>query len=445
VRVLSLLRAHGFNRTSFQVLEPGFSYWFCPEGCVAYADTGGAWVAAGAPIASTAALASVARAFAAAARAAGRRACFFAVETRLLEAAPDLAAIQIGEQPVWDPARWADVVASSRSLREQIRRARAKGVRVRTLEPAEVSAPDGPARRAIEALIARWLATRAMAPMGFLVDVQPFGFPEERRYLVAERDGEMVAFLSAVPIYARGGWLIEDLVRGDGAPNGTGEMLVDRAMRLLADEGSHDVTLGLAPLAGGVNRWLGAARFVGRALYDFRGVHAFKAKLKPDRWEPTFLAYPKDGGSPLWSVYDVLVAFARGSLSLFGLETVLRGPAFVVRSLAALLIPWTLLLASAETRRWFPAPWVKWAWVAFDVAVAAGLFSLSARYRPRLARLLAAAVTLDGILTFFEAAAFNAPRLRGPADWIVVTVACLAPVCAAAVLWGAHATRARGT
>ncbi len=437
-RVLSLLREHGFNRTSFQILEVGYRYWFCDDGCVAYADTGGAWVAAGAPIAPEARIARVASAFVAAARAEGRRACFFATEERLISLSGDLASIQIGEQPIWDPSKWADIVKSSRSLREQIRRARAKGVRVRRLEPGEVS--EGPARKAMETLISRWLSTRAMAPMGFLVDVQPFDFPEERRYLVAELEGRIVAFLAAVPVYARRGWLLEDLLREPGAPNGTGELLIDHIMRVLAEEGSHDVTLGLAPLSGSVNRWLGVARSLGRALYDFRGVYAFKAKLKPERWEPTYLAYPKDG-SAVWSTIDVLSAFARGSLSRFGFQTILRGPTVVVRTLATLLVPWTILLGSVETRRWFPWAWVKWGWVVFDISVVVGLFVLSSRFRPELARLLAIAVSCDFALTVIEACIYNLPRLRGPADLVVIVMACLAPMGAAAVLWGAQATR----
>ena len=50
-RVLSLLRAFGWNATSFQLLEPGLRYWFHEHGCVAYVDTGRAWVAGGAPVA----------------------------------------------------------------------------------------------------------------------------------------------------------------------------------------------------------------------------------------------------------------------------------------------------------------------------------------------------------------------------------------------------------
>jgi len=43
---VSVLKRFGWNATSFQVLEPGFQYWFDGEdACVAYVDTGRAWVA----------------------------------------------------------------------------------------------------------------------------------------------------------------------------------------------------------------------------------------------------------------------------------------------------------------------------------------------------------------------------------------------------------------
>src|SRR6185369_6681748 len=73
-RVLALVRRHGHNATCFQVLESGFSYWFDgDDACVAFVDTGKAWIVAGAPIAPIARLAAVAEGFVAAARAADRR------------------------------------------------------------------------------------------------------------------------------------------------------------------------------------------------------------------------------------------------------------------------------------------------------------------------------------------------------------------------------------
>src|SRR4051812_21940741 len=113
-RVLALLRQYGFNATSFQSLEEGFDYWFDTDGdaCVAYADTGRAWVAAGAPICTEARLVEVANRFVAAARQAGRRAAFFAAEARLCEAT-GWPALVIGEQPVWDARRWDERVRTT--------------------------------------------------------------------------------------------------------------------------------------------------------------------------------------------------------------------------------------------------------------------------------------------------------------------------------------------
>lgn len=65
---------HGWNATSFQVLEPGFRYfWDGPDACIAYVDTGAAWVTAGAPLAEVARFAAAMERFCAAARAARRR------------------------------------------------------------------------------------------------------------------------------------------------------------------------------------------------------------------------------------------------------------------------------------------------------------------------------------------------------------------------------------
>jgi phosphatidylglycerol lysyltransferase len=434
-RVLELLRGHAWNATSFQVLEEGFRYAFDErvDACVAYVETAGAWVVAGAPIASADDFGAVVGRFIERARAARKRLSFFAVEDRFLHAT-GLASIRIGEQPTWDPLSWNRTVEGAKSLREQLRRARAKGVAVRRVGHTVMGDATSAERRAVEELIGRWLGSRGMAPMGFLVDVQPFGFPEERRYFVAERAGRVVAFLAAVPIYARGGWLLEDLLRDPAAPNGTTELVVDVAMRALAEEGSRYVTLGLAPLAG-ASGWLGVVKEWTRALYDFEGVRAFKAKLRPHAWEPIYLAYAQ-GTSANAALFDALAAFARGSFARFGAETLLHGPAIVVRALGAMLVPWTVLLATAPAR-WFPFAWSRGAWVGFDVAMAVALVALAARWRWWLGRTLAIAATVDAVATWGETLAWNVPRAESALDWGVAVVACVAPAVAAVILWGA--------
>lgn len=437
-RVLPLLERHGWNVTSFQILEPGFRYWFDGENaCVGYVDTGRAWVAAGPPIAATEELEATSARFVKAAREAGRRACLFGTEERFRDAA-GWPSLQIGEQPIWDPAKWDDVLRSRKSLREQLRRARAKGVTVRSLDTSEVTAR----RPELERLIERWLASREIAPMGFLVQVDPFVMPERRQYFVAEQGGVIVGFLGVIPVYARGGWFFEDFVRDPAAPNGTIELLVDAGMRAAATAGIASVTLGLAPLAGNVAPWLRSARTLGRPLYDFDGLRAFKAKLAPLRWDPIYLSYPAGRSSTL-AVVDTLAAFARGGLLRFGIETLLRGPAIVIRLLAALLVVWTCLLALPVSARFFPSPAWQYGWVAFDVVLGLALFALARRWRPRLGDAVAVAVTGDALVTLGEAIVYNVPRVTGLLDIAVISVAVLAPTAAAILLWNARVHRAR--
>lgn len=432
-RVLAILKRHGWNSTSFQVLEPGLHYFFDgDDACVAYADTGRAWVVAGAPIASDERLGAVAIRFCEVARAQGRRVAFFAAERRLLAAFPG-AAIAIGEQPIYDPAEWGRTVAGTRSLREQLSRARSKGVSVTRVAPAELAEPGSALRLEIEALIVRWMGQKPMPPMGFLVHVHPFSFVEERRSFVARQNGKVVGFTGVIPIYARNAAFIEDLIRSPLAPNGTVELLVDAAMRDAAAAGKDFVTLGLAPLSGALVFWLSTARKYGSALYDFAGLAAFKAKFRPRDWTPIYLVFPADAKSSL-AIYDSLVAFARGKLFRYGVEAFLRGPDVVLRLLAALLVPWTLFLASLDGTRWFATPFIKWFWVAFDVSLTCLLFAMSTRRGRKLSNLVLGMVLFDALASLIQALAVDIPRVESALEAGFVLAGVLAPTLACVVL-----------
>jgi phosphatidylglycerol lysyltransferase len=318
-RAFELVRQYGRDTVAFQSLETGFRYWFDrDDAVVAYYDTGSAWVAGGGPIAPAHRIAEVARAFVAAAGHQQRRACFFAAEHNLVGLG--IPGIQIGEQPVWRAPEWDTVLRGAPSLRYQLNRARNKGVRVRRVLERELDR-DSSLRLAIDELAKHWQATKRMAPMAFLVQLEPFAYTTERTLFVAERDGALLGLASAVPVYASNRLFVEDLLRSPGAANGTSELLIDAVMRAAADAGTPEVTLGLAPLAGGIARWLRLARWLGGPLYDFEGLRAFKAKLRPHAWEPIYLCTT---GSKLLSLRDSLRAFAGGSLVSFAGRTLFR-------------------------------------------------------------------------------------------------------------------------
>jgi phosphatidylglycerol lysyltransferase len=185
---------------------------------------------------------------------------------------------------------------------------------------------------------------------------------------------------------------------------------------------------------------LRAARESSTLLYDFNGVRTYKAKLQPELWLPIFLSYPPSQGAVV-SLLDALIAFTKTGFWHFAWRTLTRGPIVVVRALTVLLLPWTMLLILAPAQRWFGSAWLKWAWVVFDVLVAAGLFRFLYKRSTSVLTALAIAVTADAVLTPVQALLWNLPHAEGALDYIAIMLGCLAPALAAIVLWGARRAR----
>lgn len=454
---LALVQRYGRTSTAFRALGEELEAWFPAsanaseeraDAMVAFAAMPGAAVSAGEPIAPLHELVSVAEAFVRAQAAQGRRASFFATEGRLAQS-PALSRRCIGEQPVWDPQQWIGGLRAHKSLREQLRRARAKGVTLEVVEHARLESSDFQQR--VSVLQARWRATRSMPPMGFLVTQGLLEGASARRTWLARQGNTLVGILSLAPVPAREGWLFEHLLRDPDAPNGTAELLVDGAMRALATEGVRWATLGLAPLQGPIDPALMRVRRWSKPLFNFAGLSSFKRKLRPQHWEPMYLAWPVTE-SGLLAMRDGLRAFAGGSLTRFGIRTLLRGPSPLLQTLEWLLIPWLLLLSLAPPTPWFPSRAVQFGWILFDACLLLALRTLRMRTSrhgqaqrtvvARLAVAVATAVTLDAALTLIEAWSFRAP-LTVPTWGLALTViACTGPLLAAPMLWGA-ARRAR--
>ena len=283
---------------------------------MAYVDTGGAWVAAGAPLVAEQDLEGAACAFAARAEAAGRRAVFCGVERRFLLRAPSFAASYAGAQAAWDSRAWDDTLAGSRSLRAQLRRARGKGVTVRDAA-LDAGSPD---RGALDALRARRVARRPLPPLGFLLTVDPGRLSQERRAFVAERDGERVGFCARGPCQGAAraaGGSSKTSVLHERAPNGTSDALVDGVPRL-ADEGARYATLGIALLAPTPGRPElvppGVATLAARALAFLRRRRP-KAPARASRRRGGIPSGSRPRRAPAWrAALDVASAFTGGSL-----------------------------------------------------------------------------------------------------------------------------------
>lgn len=327
-----LVLDHGWNATCYQILNPGIQRWFSAQSdaVVGFVRSAGYRIVAGDPICSPERLPEVVEEFETDTHQRGLSSCYFAADERLadlLATRGPLDRILLGAQPVWRPEDWTEILESKASLRAQLNRARNKGVEVRRHYP-ESTTPPRDLLRCLE----DWLDTRGLPPLHFLVEPDTLGRLDDRRVFVAELpegDGSRsvgrrsVGFLVASPIPKRNGWLIEQNIRGLGAPNGTTELLLDAAVRTLADEGAEYLTLGLCPLSrradveAPVQRWwlralLAWVRAHGRRFYDFNGLDAYKAKFLPQRWEPIYAITSERtiGPRTLWAI-----AGAFGSMS----------------------------------------------------------------------------------------------------------------------------------
>jgi phosphatidylglycerol lysyltransferase len=296
--IVELLHRYGWNTTAYQILNPGISHMLSARGdaITGYVDHGRVRVAAGVPVCAPERLAGAMREFEEDAARSRRRVCYFYAEERarlLVKESREYSVVQIGAQPVWEPAGWTATFETYASLRAQRHRARNKGIEV--VEWERSRATRNPL---LEQCLSEWLSTRRMTDLHFLVEPDTLGTLENRRLFAAEQAGRPVGFLLASPVPLRDGWLIEQVIRGKGAPNGTAEILIDAAVRAMAADEDRFVTLGLAPLALQDVRvenpwWLrflfAWARAHGRRFYNFGGLERFKAKFRPSHWEPIYL------------------------------------------------------------------------------------------------------------------------------------------------------------
>lgn len=318
-RTRELVMRYGWNATSYQIVNPGIKRWFSSDGdaVVGYVRKHRTRVVAGAPICSDEKLDQVLHEWEGACAEANDSVCYFGAAGRIESALKDkqgYSTVSLGAQPVWTPQSWIARVDSDASLRAQLNRARNKGVTVEEW-PEELATNNPGLQRCLD----EWLQTRGLPPLHFLVEPETLSYLKDRRIFVAVRNGVPVGFSVLSPVPKRNGWLTEQFPRGRGAPNGTVELIIDKAVRTVAAEGADYVTMGLVPLCPNANEpeeeplWLkallGWVRAHGRRFYNFNGLQWFKAKFHPESWEPIY-AISKENKFTFHTLYAIAEAFS---------------------------------------------------------------------------------------------------------------------------------------
>ena len=313
--MLDLLRLHGRSPLSFLVrYDAPWQAFVAPEGAVCYLTARGAAIVWSDPLCAPADTEALLRRFSQAMRAARRGICLLAVDEVTANAtlACGFSALKVGEEPWFELESWRSPAGNrGKNLRWCVNHARRAGVVV-----VEADRNDPALARELRDLLGKWEAVVGRPVTRSVLRPTPLDELEEKRIFVAHRDRRLEAFAACSPIYARGGWYLEDLFRAPGAVNGASELLVVETLAGLRDAGARSAALGIAPFRGSDEQLDRRARWIGRTLtfafryldrrYGFASLAGYEAKYEPTTWAPRYIAF-----SPPWPRPRVVRAAVR--------------------------------------------------------------------------------------------------------------------------------------
>lgn len=287
------------------------------RGFVMYGRQGASWIALFDPVGPIDLWPELIWRFVETARAAGGRAAFYETtpEQLALYADAGLQFYKLGEEARVDLAAF-DLKGGARSgQRNVLSRGAREGLSVEILAPGAVA----PLLGRLEAISDAWLVERKAVEKGFSLGAFAPDFVAGSRVAVLRLGDEPVAFATLLATDV-GEEVAVDLMRHAGEMPGVAmEYLFIRLCEILKAEGVRWFSLGMAPLAGmssstAAPRWqrIGAAIFEqGVRSYSFKGLRAFKDKLKPV-WRPRYLAVA-GGAAPALVLIDAARLIGRGS------------------------------------------------------------------------------------------------------------------------------------
>ena len=313
--VLELLRRHGRSPLSFLLrYEARWRAFLAPEGAVCYLPSRKAAVVWSDPLCAPDDTEALLRRFTEAMRGARLSVCLLAVDEATARAslACGCSVLKVGEEPWFELGSWLPPAGNrGKNLRWCVNHARRAGVAV------EEARRDDPAlAHDVHDLLSKWEAVVGRPVTRSLLRPSPLDELAEKRIFLARRRGRLEAFAACSPVYARGGWYLEDVFRAPGAVNGASELLVVETLAAMRAGGAASAALGIAPFRGSDEQLDRRARWIGHMLtfafryldrrYGFASLSGYEAKYEPSAWAPRYVAF-----SPPWPRPRVVRAAVR--------------------------------------------------------------------------------------------------------------------------------------
>lgn len=314
---LRLQKIHGYNEHSLVGISGEKLFWLDDKKdcAVSYNEHGKVWIVAGEPLASEKELIPAMREFLEFAETKKKIVAFLPVTERFarLIDVNKFDIVKIGATPYFDLQNWKPRGDKAKHLRAALNSSKRAEISVQ-----EVSQITDNFNNEVLELSKKWIKTRrAGVKFSWLFDLNVFENSERKKFFAARvKSGKLVGVLAASPIPAREGWYLEDILRAADAPNGTTELLVSEAFRILASQGAKLATLGTVPLSEkdtakfltSRNALLKMSfRFSRKKLnsiYNFEGLQRFKSKFVPSWWEGEYAVTQRS----LFSILRIVIA-----------------------------------------------------------------------------------------------------------------------------------------
>ncbi|MDI6855692.1 MAG: DUF2156 domain-containing protein [Candidatus Thermoplasmatota archaeon] len=150
--------------------------------------------------------------------------------------------LYIGTEPFVALDKFTTLGSKMQSIRRGINHAKRVGICVE-----ECFSIDDKIKIELDAVTKDWLRTKKMPELSFMVG--RLSFDPEKRYFIARKNGQAIAFAVYNPIYATKSYYLDLNRRMMSAPSGTMEYLIAESFEKLMSEGIERVYLGLSPFS----------------------------------------------------------------------------------------------------------------------------------------------------------------------------------------------------
>ncbi|HMD68977.1 MAG TPA: DUF2156 domain-containing protein [Chitinivibrionales bacterium] len=221
------------------------------------------------------------------------------------------SSISIGEDFIFDTATYAPRGDKNKMIRLARNHAIRAGAVVKEYDHA--SGSDPALEKKFEEISVRWLK-KTNRFKAHILNLNLFEHRELKRYFYAEAGGTPVAFISCLPIYARDGFLLEDVIRDPNAPYGVVELITLAVVDELKGHGGGILTFGISPkldvsaLSGPSRAVANIGMWFANYTFNLHKLYHFRKKFHASVAEPSYLLkYPK--GLGLLDLARILTSF----------------------------------------------------------------------------------------------------------------------------------------